>query len=95
MIMDVKESGVRGATRRMYPILLPRIIDVVDGNLELPSLCLLADHVDLERGVGVEKLVLDFQGAFWQVPLRPGGTPLLRGTRSEPVLRVPEMRPRG
>ena len=63
IILDEKQSGVTGSTRRTHRLLLPRGSDVTDDNLELSH--------DLGADEEVEQMVLDVRNAFWLVPNKP------------------------
>ena len=62
VVLDVKESRVTSITRRTHRVVHPRISDAIADALEMMS--------HLEPGQEVERLVLDFVDAFWNVPLR-------------------------
>ena len=82
IILDIKESKIRYATKKKYRVLLPRSIDAVNDALELIARCrtpeeaqdlltaLEADGSELETLEDVEFLVLDFVDAFWQAPIQ-------------------------
>lgn len=65
-MLDVKKwSGVTQATHRTHKVALPRLGDAPTDALELSE--------DLQPDEVVEFLVLDFQDAFWNIPLRMAG----------------------
>lgn len=62
LILDLKRSGVSRRTSHTRRIVLPRVSDAVRG-----ALCLKASPAAEPHDV--EWLVLDFESAFWNVPL--------------------------
>lgn len=64
MIFDTKQSNVKHASSKGQRVILPRLLDAVCRVLETLT-------GGLAAGEGVDLVVLDFQEAFWQVPLNP------------------------
>ena len=64
VILDVKGSEVTASTRKTHSVVLPRITDAVTDALEMMSQLQPNGMEDIER------LVLDFVDALWNVPLR-------------------------
>ena len=65
LILDSKVSGVSGAASKLERILLPRLLDVAVDVLEL----LMANPGQPGNDVDTEFMVLDFQEAYWHMPL--------------------------
>ena len=66
IILDVKRSRVKECTRKVHRVPLPKVTDVAYDILDS-----LAKQ-DFEPGEGIELLVLDFEDAFWNIPLAAG-----------------------
>ena len=64
MILDTKQSDVKHASAKGQRVILPRLMDSIWRILEM-----LASG--LADGEALDLFVLDFQEAFWQVPLSP------------------------
>ena len=69
LILDCKASSVNNAIRRTHRIVLPRLTDTATDVLDL----MLAETRDGNPcpGDNVEQMVLDFEDAFWRIPLHP------------------------
>ena len=63
IILDVKQSRVKECTRKVHRAPLPRATDVAFDILD----CLA--KMDLQPGENIELMVLDFEDAFWNIPL--------------------------
>ena len=80
MLLDTKQSGVKRITGKYQRVVLPRIFDAI--------LCLLLLFPQVRQVVeSISAFVLDFNEAFWQVPIRPDegryfcATAIFRGKR--------------
>ena len=63
LVVDCRRSGLVAASKLDERILLPRVTDAVEEQLDLLSFC--------GEGEEVEWFVLDFVDAFWQIHNRP------------------------
>ena len=61
LVFDARESGITSASTNVERVLLPRVHDVV-----ADSMSLWKDKSEFEF---IRFLVLDFENAFWQIPI--------------------------
>ncbi len=62
----MKRSRVKECTRKVHRVPLPRVTDVAFDILDS-----LAKQ-DIQPGEDIEVMVLDFEDAFWNIPLAAG-----------------------
>ena len=63
LILDLKRSGISARTRHTHRVVLPRISDAVQDALKLIACAAPEEHTEF--------FILDFQNAFWNIPLHP------------------------